>query len=473
MHPERARHILAAVAELAEVRRTRAAAARQLNDRHCFIPQTPHPKQRQFLALTCREALFGGSAGPGKSSALLMAALAHVDQPHYAALLIRRTYRDLALPGALMDRAGEWLRPTAARWNAIDKQWRFPSGATLSFGHLDNENDKYRYQGSELNVVCFDELSQFTETQYTYLLSRLRRPAGSQLPLMCRSASNPGGIGHAWVKRRFVDEGGPDDRIFIPARLDDNPSLDTAEYEDSLRGLDPITYRQLRDGEWVTDAGALIYPFESHHMVAAAPPLPDVVLGMDLGSSMSKPTTAITALGSTPAEPMAYVLESEARACLSPTDSAEFLRELYDRHAPMAVVVDPGGMGQAYVDEFQKRHNLPCQPAIRRNKLAYRKYFRGDLAHHKLRVVEPACRLLLEEAAQLRWDEREIDCEKGATDHRTDSMIFAYAWLWHYLHEPSDVRPPRGSPEEIEEAIEAEQDAEAEQIAQRRARRRR
>src|SRR5258708_27833925 len=98
-----------------------------------YCPQTPFEKQQIFLSLTGQEALFGGSAGPGKSSALLMAALQYVEVPRYAALLLRRTYADLALPGALMDRAAEWLRPTAARWREPDKTWVFPSGATLSF----------------------------------------------------------------------------------------------------------------------------------------------------------------------------------------------------------------------------------------------------------------------------------------------------------------------------------------------------
>ena len=104
-----------------------------------------------------------------------MAALQYVEVPEYAAILFRQSYADLSLPGALMDRAHGWLFQTDARWGDLKKTWIFPSGATLSFGYLENENDKYRYQSAEFQFVGFDELTQFTESQYTYLHSRLRR----------------------------------------------------------------------------------------------------------------------------------------------------------------------------------------------------------------------------------------------------------------------------------------------------------
>jgi predicted phage terminase large subunit-like protein len=178
-----------------------------------------------------------------------MAALQYVHVPGYAALLFRRSYADLSLPGALMDRANDWLRGTDAKWNATTKTWLFPSGATLTFGYLETENDKYRYQGAELNFIGFDELTQFSETSYRYLLSRLRREGGSVIPSRMRAASNPGGIGHEWVRARFVNPGDPE-RPFIPARLEDNPHLDLTDYEASLALLDPVTRAQLRAGDW-------------------------------------------------------------------------------------------------------------------------------------------------------------------------------------------------------------------------------
>lgn len=262
-----------------------------------YVPHVPHLKQHAFLWLHCQEALFGGAAGGGKSDALLMAALQWVDTPGYAAVIFRRTYADLSLPGAVMDRAQDWLAPTDAKWDDNKKTWRFPSGASLTFAYLQTSKDRFRYQGAEFQYIGFDEVTQFPEEDYKYLFSRLRRPmmpegasedddrrrsivrALSVVPLRMRCATNPGGEGHRWVKRRFLDKepdipGDPESeqeaasRIFISSLLEDNPSLDLKEYEASLRQLDPITQAQLRHGDWnIRQPG--MWVFEAEHIEAA------------------------------------------------------------------------------------------------------------------------------------------------------------------------------------------------------------
>lgn len=196
------------------------------------------------------EAFYGGAAGGGKSDGLLMGALQYVDVSGYSALLLRRTYADLALPGALMFRSHEWLDESDAKWKDVDKTWVFPSGATVSFGYLDGANDHFRYQSAEFQYIAFDELTQFGDFQYRYLISRLRRLKGSEIPIRMRAASNPGGIGHEWVKQRFITEGISASRPWIPANLDDNPHLDRDLYVQSLEKLDPVTRAQLLKGDW-------------------------------------------------------------------------------------------------------------------------------------------------------------------------------------------------------------------------------
>lgn len=211
-----------------------------------YIPTRPFKNQLIFLSLDDTEAMYGGAAGGGKSEALLMGALYYVNDPNYHSLILRRTYKDLALPGALMDRSWEWLGETDAEWSSSDKTWVFPSGSTLTFGYLQHEKDKYQYQSSEFQYIAFDELTQFTESQYLYLFSRLRKNKNSKIPLRIRSATNPGGVGHEWVKERFITGSKP----FIPARLEHNPYLLQEEYEKSLLNLDHITHRRLRFGDW-------------------------------------------------------------------------------------------------------------------------------------------------------------------------------------------------------------------------------
>lgn len=248
-----------------------APAADPLAVRLLYSPHDPTPPQAAFLKLSdlgVSEALYGGAAGGGKSDALLMDALRYVDVPGYSALILRRTYADLALPGAIMDRSKAWLADTPARWNEASRRWTFPnSRATLTFGYLQHKDDRLRYASAEFQFIAFDELTQFRLSDYRFLFSRLRGPSEgplSRVPLRMRGATNPGGIGHDWVKARFiekkVDKEDPEDseerarkRLFIRAKVSDNPHIDQETYIASLRELDPFTRQQLLDGDWDAD----------------------------------------------------------------------------------------------------------------------------------------------------------------------------------------------------------------------------
>lgn len=210
-------------------------------------------KQHAALWINDKELLYGGAAGGGKSDYLLMGALQYVDVPHYHAIIFRRSHTDLALPGALMERAHEWLDGTDARWRELDKEWTFPSGASLTFAYLKHSLDKYRYQSTDFQYIAFDELTQFPESDYTYLFSRLRKPARgalSYVPLRMRAGSNPGGVGHKWVKGRFIGTH-VSGRVFVPASLWDNAeNIDVDSYIESLMELDEQTRKQLMEGDW-------------------------------------------------------------------------------------------------------------------------------------------------------------------------------------------------------------------------------
>lgn len=216
-----------------------------------FCPETPSLTQKVFLRTNAIEALFGGAAGGGKSSALLMSALQFVDTPGYSAILFRRTYADLALPGAIMDRFQSWIASVEeVRWNANNYTAVFPSGARISFGYLNNQQDYLRYKGAEFQFIGMDEVTEIRESDYRYLFSRLRRPASgplSQVPLRMRSASNPA---PNWVRQRFIVEGKETGRIFVPSKLTDNPGIDADSYRAALQALDPIERRRLEMGDW-------------------------------------------------------------------------------------------------------------------------------------------------------------------------------------------------------------------------------
>jgi hypothetical protein len=237
-----------------------------------FLPHKPTQRQANFLLHNdTRDVFYGGAAGGGKSDALLMAACQYVHVPTYSALILRRSYTDLALPGAIMDRAISWWHNKhGAKWNQQKKQFTFPSGATITFGYLGTQKDVYRYQSAEFQFIGFDELTQFTATQFTFMFSRLRRNSQTQhVPLRMRSASNPpASLDGAWVKHRYLTKAcvtasreqffgqtwWNQDRCFIPARMEDNPHLDQASYRQSLSNLDTVTKAQLETGDWSAHA---------------------------------------------------------------------------------------------------------------------------------------------------------------------------------------------------------------------------
>jgi predicted phage terminase large subunit-like protein len=240
-----------------------------------------------------REVFFGGAAGGGKSVALLMGALDYVQTPGYAALILRKDFARLELAGGLIPMSHVWFRETDATWVASRRQWIFPNKekpglfpATIMFGYLNRPLDKFRYASSEFQYIAFDELTDFTEEDYLFLFSRLRRNTSVKVPLRMRSASNPGGPGHAWVKERFIGgepgDGGQEPgecgvgnsdcgmdalsepcfrkqgRIYIPSRIEDNEHLDAEEYRQSLLHLPAVERERLMHGDWSVQKDGLI-----------------------------------------------------------------------------------------------------------------------------------------------------------------------------------------------------------------------
>ena len=182
-------------------------------------------KQKMFIDADADEVLFGGAAGGGKSYVQLIDAFLYaLKYKRSKQLVLRRTYPELYM--SLIRTSLELIPNEVAAYNQGNHTWTFRNGSIIDFGYCNSEDDVYRYQSAEYDVIRFDELTHFTEHMYTYLLSRLR--GASPYPRSMRSTTNPGGIGHSWVKARWVDPAEPmtkfgnPSRIFIPAKVQEN-----------------------------------------------------------------------------------------------------------------------------------------------------------------------------------------------------------------------------------------------------------
>lgn len=272
----------------------------------------PHEgPQTQAHALAVDELLYGGAAGGGKSRwARAMLVEFCLSIPGARAILFRRTFADLER--SVVEPLLAEIPRELGRYNSSKHIWRFKNGSILELGHLQKRTDQEKYQGAEYQMVAFEEATHFTEDQYLYLKSRLRAAGDVADALAARglrprfiATANPGGIGHHWVKKRFVDpapagkvfrvrptpgEPNTGTRLYLPARATDNPSLGK-DYLDILDQLPEATRKALRDGDWDVLDGVRFPAFarQVHVIEPEDLPLPPGVglrgVGIDYGST--------------------------------------------------------------------------------------------------------------------------------------------------------------------------------------------
>lgn len=259
-----------------------------------------HPKQMAALESIATEILFGGAAGGGKSHLMRLAAILWCAAiSGLQVYLFRRTYDDL-IKNHMEGPSG--FRNLLSGWEAcgfcriVDDEIRFWNGSKIYLCHCQHEKHRFKYQGAEIHVLLIDELTHFTDKIYRFLRNRVRM-VGIELPeqyagrfprIIC--GANPGGIGHQFVKATFIDgvqpmkvvrapdsEGGML-RQFIPARLEDNPSMNDNDpgYEARLAGLGSESLvRAMRYGDWDIVEGAFFDNFRKDRHVIKPFQIPD------------------------------------------------------------------------------------------------------------------------------------------------------------------------------------------------------
>lgn len=256
-----------------------------------------HAKQGDALETKATEVLYGGSAGAGKSHLVRAAAIMWCGMVPGLQVYLFRRLRDDLIKNHIEGPHG--LRALLAPWvltglvDMVEDEIRFWNGSKIYLCHCKDEKDRFKYLGAEIHVLLIDELTTFTETIYRFLRSRVRM-AGIDLPEQFRGlfprilcGSNPGNVGHGWVKAAFIDarppleieqvsssEGGMT-RQFIPAKLTDNPSINPTDYVSKLEGLgSPALVKAMRDGDWNVVAGAFFPEVSTERHVITPRSLP-------------------------------------------------------------------------------------------------------------------------------------------------------------------------------------------------------
>ncbi len=239
------------------------------------------PRQQDFHRSAAKYRLFGGAAGPGKTKALLMEAVLQAwSCEGVNTLLLRRTFPELE-SSLLHYFRRDVPRSLYSSYNESKHVVTWLNGSTTRFGYCAAEHDVYQYQGAEYLFIGVDELTHFTLRQWQFLTSRNRCAVPGTFPCMA-GATNPGNIGHAWVKSLWVtrepaagmerpEEYNPADYDFVAARLEDNPIYaNDKNYRKTLEALPGDLKRAFLDGSWDVFAGQYFDRFDAQKHVRRA-----------------------------------------------------------------------------------------------------------------------------------------------------------------------------------------------------------
>ncbi len=279
----------------------------------------PYPKQELFLSSEVDEVLFGGARGGGKSAALIIDAALKVrkwhyegtdldmipvadkysiDYPEYKAIIIRRTFDDIYMN--FMPEAEKIYSKLGAVWREKKKAFIFPSGARIHLAYCDNVADVKKYIGGNFHYLGVEELNQFPESWIRDLGGSIRS-TNPELKPYKRYTTNPGGVGHVWIKKRFIDRCPPvqgrtvrveehnleyvelfpnapfedeegNSLQFIPSLVFDNPSLidNDTRYVAYLNSLDETKREMWLRGNWDVMGGLFFEEFSKFHHVIDA-----------------------------------------------------------------------------------------------------------------------------------------------------------------------------------------------------------
>lgn len=375
-----------------------------------FLNPQPGP-QTKFLSSKADICFYGGEAGGGKSFGLLLEILRNVNNSRFDAVIFRRTIPEITNPGALFDTASDLYIPLKAIANQAEHFFVFPSGMKVKMSHLQHEKDKYDWQGSQVTFIGFDEVTHFTESQFFYMLSRLRSDAN--VDGYVRATCNPDSdswvaqfiswwidqeTGYPiperdgvlrWFKRvhgqiQWFDEKVDDmckSVTFIHARLEDNQILmqKNPGYLANLESLPYVERMRLRGGNWkIRPAAGNLFKREWFPIIEVAPQCVRWIRYWDRASS-KKPNAANTAgvlMGITREKQIiiADVMDFKERP-LGVRDNIRNTATQDGINVWIGIEQDPGQAGDAEADDYTR---LLSGFTVKKNRVSKDKIKRAE-----------------------------------------------------------------------------------------------
>ena len=407
------------------------------------------PRQNAFINATATEVLFGGAAGGGKSFGQVIDALLFaLRYPGSKQLILRRTFRELDT--SIIREVLKLYPREVFRFNSSSHVGKFKNGSLIDFGYLATENDVYQYQSAEYDVVRFDELTHFTESQYIYLISRVRGVNG--YPKQMKSSTNPGGVGHAWVKARFIEPAPPNTefadlngvtRIFLPSKIDDNYKLAENDifYKKRLEALPENQKRALLYGDWNIFDGQYFSEFREDIHVCEPFEIPrewrryrSLDYGLDMLACMF---IAVSPQGE------AYVYREICKSDLAISEAAEAIISATERDEEIYTTLAPPDLWNRSQESGKSKAILFEDAGLRFEKtnndreagwLAIKELLRLDANGEPRLKIFSSCREIIRCLPALVRDEKKpTDCatEPHEFTHAPDALRgFAIYW-WH------------------------------------------
>lgn len=416
------------------------------------------PRQHKFITSKATEVLFGGAAGGGKSYGQVVDALLFALK--YAGskqLILRRSFQELD-KSIVRTVLGLYPREIFT-YNSSSHTGRFKNGSLIDFGYLAAENDVYQYQSAEYDVIRFDELTHFTEAQYTYLISRIR--GANNFPKQIKSSTNPGSVGHAWVKKRFIEPSPPDkvfrgsdgvSKVFLPSKIDDNTFLMERDpgYKERLLTLSEKDQKALLYGDWDIFDGQYFSEFRAEDHVIDPFPIPAEwrrYRAIDYGLDML--ACVFVAVDSTGC---AYVYKETGGSNLSIGVAAKQVTDFTEREEKIYCTLAPPDLWNRSQETGKSKALLFDEGGLVLTKsnndreagwLSIKEMLRKDVNGEPRLKIFSNCRELIKCLPALIIDEKKpTDCstEPHEFTHFPDALRY-FAIYWHTPGEPVDNTP--------------------------------